>query len=60
MARFLSPELLEQLELAAVGSEQLREAAGHVELSVRQVVEGGPDGDVSYSVRLARGGERHP
>jgi SCP-2 sterol transfer family len=55
VARFLSPDWLAQMAAAAGESEALREAAGRIDLSVRQVVRGGPDGDVTYTVRLARG-----
>ena len=55
MARFLSPEWLAQMAAAAAGSDQLRDAASGADLTVRQVVRGGPDGDVTYTVRLAGG-----
>lgn len=55
MARFLSPAWLDELAAAAAGSDQLRRAAAGVDLSVRHVVLDGPDGDVSYSFRLAGG-----
>jgi putative sterol carrier protein len=55
VARFLSPEWLAGMAAAAGESEALREAASGLELSVRQVVKGGPDGDVAYTVRLAGG-----
>lgn len=55
MARFLSPDWLAQMADAIGESAALREAAGRLDLSVRQVVRGGPDGDVTYTVRLAHG-----
>ena len=55
MARFLSPDWLAQMAAAAGESEALRDAASGLHLSVRQVVRGGPDGDVDYTVRLAGG-----
>ncbi|HYX44550.1 MAG TPA: hypothetical protein VE760_05860 [Acidimicrobiales bacterium] len=55
MVRFLSPAWLEQMAATAGESEALRAAASGLDLSVRQVVRGGPDGDVAYSVRLADG-----
>jgi putative sterol carrier protein len=53
--RFLSAEWLTQMAAAAARSEALREAATGLDVSVRQVVRGGPDGDVIYTVRLAGG-----
>jgi len=53
--RFLSPEWLAALEAAASGNERLCQAVTDIDLTVRQVVRGGPDGDVSYSLRLAHG-----
>lgn len=55
MARFLSPEWLAQVQDAANRSERLRRTAAGVDLTVRQVVRGGPDGDVAYTVRLSGG-----
>ncbi len=55
MIRFLSPEWLAALGAAAAGNERLCQAAADIDLTVRQVVRGGPDGDVSYSLRLAHG-----
>ena len=54
MARFLSPEWLTQLA-AAAGASSLRERAAGLDLSIRQVVRGTPDGDVAYTVRLRDG-----
>ena len=47
--RFLSPEWLAQLASVTAG------ASPAVDLSVRQRVTGGPDGDVAYTLRLANG-----
>ena len=55
MARFLSPEWLDRMAAAAAGSEALREVAGGAGVSIRQVVRGGPDGDVTYTVRMGGG-----
>jgi hypothetical protein len=55
VARFLSPEWLAQMAAAAGESEALRDAASGLDLRVRQVVRGGPDGDVVYTVRLVGG-----
>ncbi len=55
MARFLSSEWLAEMAVVAAESAALREAASGLELSVRQVVRDGPEGDVAYTVRLADG-----
>lgn len=55
MARFLSPDWLAEMAAVAAESEALRDAASAIDLSVRHVVRDGPDGDVAYTVRLARG-----
>ncbi len=55
MIRFLSPEWLAALGVAVAGDERLRRAAAAVDLTVRQVVLGGPEGDVAYSLRLLHG-----
>lgn len=55
MARFLSAEWLEQLAATAAASDDLRRAAAATTVTLRQVVTGGPDGDVDYVVRLDRG-----
>lgn len=55
MARFLSPEWFAEIAACADENEALREAAAGPAVSVRQVVRGGPDGDVAYTVRLADG-----
>ncbi len=54
MARFLSPEWLTQLAAAAAESS-LRDVAAGLDVSIRQVVRGTPDGDVAYTVRLREG-----
>ena len=55
MARFLSPEWLAEMAVAAAGSEALRDKPTGVGVSVRQVVLDGPDGDVAYTVRIDGG-----
>src|SRR4051794_7016616 len=54
MARFLSDEWLEDLR-AAASTDEARDAAGDIDLTLRQVVTGGPDGDVQYTVAVAGG-----
>ncbi|HEX2041371.1 MAG TPA: SCP2 sterol-binding domain-containing protein [Acidimicrobiales bacterium] len=58
MARFLSPEWLAEVEEAAGRDERVRHAASTVDLTVRHVVRGGPEGDVAYSVRIGGSGVR--
>jgi len=55
VAQFLSPEWLAEVQEAANRSERLRRTAASVDLTVRQVVRGGPRGDVTYTVRLSGG-----
>ncbi len=54
MARFLSPEWLTQLA-AVAGESSLTDRAAGLDVSIRQVVRGTPDGDVAYTVRLQGG-----
>jgi len=51
----LSPEWLAALGVAAAANERLCQATTDLDLTLRQVVLGGPHGDVSYSLRLAHG-----
>jgi len=53
--RFLSPEWLDRLATTAASSDDLRRASADLRVGIRQVVTGGPDGDVAYVVRLDRG-----
>ena len=55
MTRFLSPEWLAEVEEAAGRDERVRRAASSAALTLRQVVRGGPHGDVTYTVRMADG-----
>lgn len=55
MARFLSPEWIAALNTAAA-SDDVRERTGAVSLTLRQVVVGGPDGAVEYTIAV-EGGE---
>jgi hypothetical protein len=56
VARYLSPEWLDQVDAVARGSEELPGLVGDVRLVVQQVVGGAPDGDVRYAVRIEDGG----
>lgn len=55
VARFLSPEWIDEAAAAAASSEQLTAAAIGVDLSVQQVVTGGPEGEVHYVVSIDDG-----
>ena len=67
MARFLSPEWLDLLAAAASASGNDEPGdAGRAPFAIRQVVTGGPEGDVEYVVRteggrfsVHRAGETH-
>jgi len=53
--RFLSPEWLAALGAAASENERLCQAVADIDLTVGQVVLGGPGGDVAYALRLVQG-----
>ena len=55
MAQFLSPAWIEQIASSAAARDVPPPLAPEISLTVRQTVRGGPEGDVSYSVRLAQG-----
>jgi hypothetical protein len=56
MARFLSPEWLDLLAAAASARHDDEPSdAGGAPFAIRQVVTGGPDGDVEYAVRADAG-----
>lgn len=55
MARYLSPEWIDELDRAASTSASLRAAAADVSLVVQQEVTGGPGGDVAWHVVLDHG-----
>lgn len=50
MAKYLSPEWIDDLDAAASASEPLRLATEDVDLVVQQRVLAGPDGDVEFHV----------
>lgn len=56
--RFLSPEWLARVEEAAGRDERLRRTAASVDLTVRHVVRGAPQGDVAFTVRIGDGAVR--
>jgi len=56
--RYLSAEWLEVAQRALAGDDVLASAAGEVELTVQQVVTGGPEGDVTYHVDVDHGAVR--
>lgn len=55
MARYLSPEWLDEIDAVARGSEELPELVGDAGLVIQQVVAGAPHGDVRYAVRIGDG-----
>ena len=55
MPRYLSAEWLEAAQLALAADDVLATASEKVELTVQQLVTGGPDGDVAFHVDVARG-----
>ena len=55
MARYLSEEWIEEVNVAAGASRPLRHATASAQLTLQQVVTGGPEGDVAYWVRVDRG-----
>lgn len=55
MARFLSPGWLDDVADAVAAGHGAGRIPPDVSLTVRQVIRGGPDGDVTYSVRFGDG-----
>jgi hypothetical protein len=55
VARFLTADWLDEVAGAVASGGGTGRISGDVSLTVRQVVRGGPDGDVSYSVRFGDG-----
>ncbi len=53
--KFLSQEWARALTDLLNASPEFRATAGNVELTMAQVVTGGPDGDVTYHLRIDRG-----
>jgi putative sterol carrier protein len=53
--RYLSPEWLDAAQHALDASDALAQAGGKVQLTVQQVVTGGPDGDVTFHVAVDAG-----
>jgi putative sterol carrier protein len=56
--RFLSAEWFDDLNAAADASLELKESTARTHLTLQQVVKDGPDGDVSYVMRIDGGGLR--
>ena len=54
MARYLSPEWIDELHSALSTAESVRQATADVALTVQQVVTG-PDGDVAWYVQVDHG-----
>lgn len=53
--RYLSLEWIGALSAEVASSEHMREIAQHHTVGVTQVVSGGPEGDVSYHLRVSEG-----
>ena len=55
MARYLSPEWLDEAGAVARGSEEVPALGDDTRLVIQQVVAGAPEGDVRYAVRIEDG-----
>ena len=55
MAAYLSPAWFDEVNDAARASAEVRSAAAGARVTVQQVVEGGPHGDVRYWLRVEDG-----
>lgn len=55
MARFLSNEWIDEARAAAESSEELTAATAGAQLTVQQIVTGGPEGDIHYVVSIDDG-----
>ena len=55
MPRYLSAEWLDAAQRALSADDAVAKAAGDAQLTVQQVVTGGPDGDVAYHVTVDHG-----
>ena len=53
--RYLSLEWIGALSAEVASSEHMREIAEHHTVGVTQIVSGGPEGDVSYHLRVSEG-----
>jgi putative sterol carrier protein len=53
--RYLSLEWIGALSAEVAASEHMRDLAQHHTVGVTQVVSGGPEGDVSYHLRVSEG-----
>ena len=56
--RFLSPEWMEAVNRAAASCPEVEATAGQAPVTISQLVTGGPDGDVAYTLRVGDGGMR--
>lgn len=55
MPRFLSPAWIDEAAAAAAASSELAQATAGTRLTVQQVVDGGPEGEVRYAVAIDDG-----
>jgi putative sterol carrier protein len=58
VARFLTPAWFDELNATANQSQELKESTARTQLTLQQVVRDGPDGDVTYVMRIDRGSVR--
>jgi putative sterol carrier protein len=56
--RYLTEEWFDTAQRALAANSPLTEAASNVQLTVQQVVTGGPDGDITYHVDVDHGNVR--
>ena len=55
MVRYLSLDWINALSVEVAASEQMREVARHHSIGVTQIVVDGPEGEVTYHLRVADG-----
>lgn len=55
MPRYLSTEWFDDAQTALAGDSTLSRAVAKAQLTVQQVVTGGPDGDITYHIDVDRG-----
>jgi putative sterol carrier protein len=55
VARFLSPEWLDDVNAVVKRAPEVQTATAAIELTIQQIVRGAPGGDVAYRMRIDRG-----
>jgi putative sterol carrier protein len=58
VSRFLTPAWFDDLNTTAAQSDELKESTARTQLTLQQVVKDGPDGDITYVMRIDRGSVR--